>query len=108
MKPVRVRPLADRDIDLALAYLADGNPAAAAQFLRELEAAFARIASRPRIGSPKYSRLLRGVRFWRLRRFPYLVFYVAQPRFVDVLRVLHGARDIPALLRDEGISVGRR
>jgi len=36
---------------------------------------------------------------WRLRRFPYLVFYLTHPTHVDVVRVLHEARDIPAVLQ---------
>ena len=100
MKPVRVRPRADRDIDLALAYLfEEQSPAAALQLAGEMEASVGRIASRPRIGSPRYAHLLKGLRFWRLRRFPYLIFYVEQAGFIDVLRVLHAARDIPAALR---------
>jgi toxin ParE1/3/4 len=101
VKPVRVRPRADRDIDLALAYLfEEQSPAAALRLAREMEAAVARIASHPRIGSPRYARLLKGLRFWPLRRFPYLIFYVEQAGFIDVLRVLHAARDIPAALRE--------
>ena len=101
MKTVRVRPEADRDVDRAIAFLLrESAPAAAGQLLEELEAAFNRIAARPGIGSSRYARLLKGLRFWRLRRHPYLVFYVDQPRFVDVIRVLHGSQDIPAALRE--------
>lgn len=103
MKPVRVRPAADRDVDAAVAFLLDEQaPAAARELLHELEAGFGRIASHPGIGSRRYARLLPGLRFWRMRRHPYLIFYVEQPRFVDVLRVLHVARDIPAALQSKG------
>jgi len=101
--PVRVRPEADRDVDRAVAFLLEEQaPAAARQSLAELEAAFARIAGHPGIGSRRYARLLRGLRFWKLRRHPYLIFYVEHPAFIDVLRVLHAARDIPAALRETG------
>lgn len=101
MKTVRVRPEANRDVDRAIAFLLrQGAPAAAGQLLEELEAAFNRIGARPGIGSARYARLLTGLRFWKLRRHPYLVFYVNQPRVVDVIRVLHGSQDIPAALRD--------
>lgn len=99
MKSVRVRPRADRDVDLAIAYLLEDSPAAARQFLRELEAAMSRIAERPAIGSPRYAHVLKGLRFWRPRRFPYLVFYLQRASYVDVIRVLHGARDIPPALQ---------
>jgi toxin ParE1/3/4 len=54
------------------------------------------------MGSPRYEHLLPGLRFWKLRRFPYLVFYVEQVNSVDVPRVLHAARDIAALLPEPG------
>lgn len=96
MRSVRLRPRADRDVDSAIAHLVKDSPAAARQFLRELEAAMAGIAQQPAIGSPRYAHVLKGVRFWRLRRFPYLVFYLQRPSYLDVIRVLHEARDIPA------------
>jgi len=90
----------DRDVDLALAHvLEDAGPAAAAGLLRALREAFGRIAAHPRIGSPRHAHLLKGLRFWRVKRFPFLVFYLEQAKFVDVVRVLPMARDIPAALR---------
>jgi toxin ParE1/3/4 len=35
-----------------------------------------------------------------LKRYPYLVFYVVQDDHIDVWRVLHAHRDIPAWLRE--------
>ncbi len=42
------------------------------------------------------------LRSWPLKRYPFLVFYVEQPDHIDVWRVLHGQRDIPSWLREEG------
>jgi len=99
VKRVRLRPRADRDVDLAIAHLLGDSPPVAQQFVREVEAAMSRIGQRPAIGSPRYAYLLKGLRVWQLRRFPYLVFYLQRPSYVDVIRVLHGARDIPAALQ---------
>jgi toxin ParE1/3/4 len=41
---------------------------------------------------------LPGIRCWPLRPWPQLVFYVEREQAVEVFRVLHGARDIPASL----------
>lgn len=102
MTPLRVRPAADRDLDAALAFLLrEGAPGAALQLLEEFEAALARIAGRPAIGSPRYAHLLPALRFWKLRRHEYLVFYVIQPDVIDVLRILHAKRDIPAALGED-------
>lgn len=39
------------------------------------------------------------VRSWRVRGFPrHLIFYRALPDRVQILRVLHGARDLPRAL----------
>ncbi len=39
-----------------------------------------------------------GLRFWPLNTLSYLVFYVEREDHVDVLKVLHAQRDIPAWL----------
>jgi toxin ParE1/3/4 len=40
------------------------------------------------------------LRFWALRRYSYLVFYVERSDHVDIWRVLHSQRDIPAWMQD--------
>ena len=40
-----------------------------------------------------------GLRSWPLPRYPYLVFYMEHDDHVDVWRVLHAERDIPAWLQ---------
>ena len=39
-----------------------------------------------------------------LKRYPYLVFYVHGEAYIDVWRVLHAGRDIPARMREPGGS----
>jgi plasmid stabilization system protein ParE len=55
-----------------------------------------------RAGASRYAYELDipGLRRWPLRRFPYLIFYMEQADHIDVWRVLHGRRDIPALMRE--------
>jgi toxin ParE1/3/4 len=43
-----------------------------------------------------------GLRAWRLSRYPYLVLYVEREEDIEVWRVLHGEREIPAWLREGG------
>ncbi len=100
MKLVRVRPEADWDVDHAVAYRVESEALAAAQQLfLEREAAFAGLGQPPKVGSPRYGRVLPGLRFWIWRLHPYLICPVKRLRFIDVLRVLHLARDLPAALR---------
>ncbi len=97
----RVR--AERDIDEAAAhYFAEGGSELELRFIDALEAAIAHVATHPSTGSPRYATELNlpGLRFWPIKRFPYLIFYVEQADHVDVWRVLHGARDIATWLRE--------
>jgi toxin ParE1/3/4 len=102
-KPVIPREQANRDIDEALGhYLSEGAEPAALGFIDMLELAYAHIARHPATGSIHYAHELNlpGLRFWPLKRFPCLVFYVEHEFHIDVWRVLHGKRDIPAWLQD--------
>ena len=67
-----------------------------------LEKAYAHIARHPATGSPRYAHELNlpGLRDWPLTRYPHLVFYVEHPDQIDVWRVLHGQRDIPAWMQE--------
>lgn len=101
MKPVAVRPLADSDIDAYAYRIASDNLDAALRFLDTVQAAYERLGEYPAIGSPRYAHLLEGLRMWALPGFEnYLVFYREQPGYVDVIRVLHAALDIPAALQN--------
>jgi toxin ParE1/3/4 len=47
---------------------------------------------------------LPGPRAWPLAGYPYLVFYIERPDHVDVWRILHGQRDIPAWMQEPDAS----
>ncbi len=98
-KTVNPRVRARQDIDEALDfYLREASERAALGFIDAVERAFRAIARTPAAGSPRhaYELGLPGLRHWPLRRYPYLVFYVEQQDHIDVWRVLHAQRDIPA------------
>jgi len=98
-KPIIPREQAHRDIEDTIAYYLDeGAEAAATGFIDALEEAYTHIGRHPATGSPRYAHELNlpGLRAWPLTRYPYLVFYVEHADHIDVWRVLHGQRDIPA------------
>ena len=102
-KPVIPRALAVQDIDEAIAYyLSENAVQAALGFADALERAYSHIASFPATGSPRYAHELDlpGLRTWTLTPYPQLIFYVERDDHIDVWRVLHGQRDIPAWLID--------
>ncbi len=43
---------------------------------------------------------LPDLRVWPLTCYPCLVFYVERPEHIDVWRILHGKRDIPASMHE--------
>lgn len=102
VRPVIARAQARQDVDNALAYyMAEDAEAAALGFIDTLEQAYAHIGRHPATGSPRYAHELNlaGLRSWPLTPYPYLVFYVERPDHIDVWRVLHGQRDIPAWMQ---------
>ena len=102
---VSQRTQARRDILELVAYIAIENPKAAAALYDVYERTLATtLASTPGIGRPYASShpRLKGVRAISIGRFRnYLIFYRREGDVVEVLRVLHGARDIRAILSAE-------
>jgi toxin ParE1/3/4 len=98
------RTLARRDIDLAIThYLEQDASPAALGFVDALERAYAHISKHPGTGSPRFAHELGipDLRSWPLGKYPYLVFYVERADHIDIWRVLHMKRDIPASMQDE-------
>lgn len=72
-------------------HIAQDNPAAAENWLGEIEHLFSTLASQPFIGERTRTR-----RFGVVRRFSrgfYLVYYRPLETGVEILRVVHGLRD---------------
>lgn len=102
-KAIVPREVARRDVDEAIDhYLGEGAAQAALDFVDALQSAYTHIGRQPASGSPRYAHELNlpGLRSWPLTRFPYLIFYFERDDCVDVWRVLHGQRDIPAWMND--------
>lgn len=98
-KSVVPRELAQRDVEEAIDHYTDEAGAdRALRFIDALSEAYGAIGSRPGIGSPRYAHELElpGLRSRKLRKFPYLVFYLEREDHIDVWRVLHAQRDIPS------------
>lgn len=107
MSPKRIVPRDEAvgDIDAAVdRYLSEAGEAAALGFVDAMEQAFRHVASYPASASPRYAHELDvpGLRFWPLKRYPYMVFFVERDDHIDVWRVLHAERDIPSSMRESG------
>ena len=79
-------------------------PAPLKAFVDALERAYHHISRHPGTGSLRYAHELNlpGLRFWPPTRYPYLVFYIERDTHVDVWRVIHTQRDIPAWMHEPG------
>ncbi len=101
---ISLRQRAIDDADTAFDYLqAQAPPGTAENFVDDLERAFRLLARHPLSGSLRFAFELDipHLRTWSLERFPYLIFYVVSDDQIDVWRILHASRDVPASLAGE-------
>jgi toxin ParE1/3/4 len=93
---------AGRDLLDAYAFIGLHNPEAAGRFLDAAQRTFIMLAGAPGIGRLYPTRRDPQLRSARVRPIDgfrsYLVFYVAEPKRLLIVRVVHGARDLPAII----------
>lgn len=94
---------ARRDLFSIACYIENDSPQAAGRFLEVFEYACDRISSLPEMGSVTNAFLhrseLKNARMLPIKNFrKYLIFYrtIAEGK-IEIIRVIHGARDIPSL-----------
>lgn len=93
---------AAQDVEDIANYIAKNSLEAAVRFLENTEATLRDVANSPGIGSlfeSDYAELA-NLRFRRVKGFPnHLIFYIEHAGAIEVVRILHGARDLDAELR---------
>jgi toxin ParE1/3/4 len=102
-KSVIPRERARQDIQDAIDYYArEAGELVALAFVDALEGAFRASARRPAQGPPRYAHELNlpGLRSLLLKRYPYLISYIDREDRIDIWRLLHARRDIPAWIQD--------
>ena len=93
MPTVQLRPRARIDIAQIWEYIAEDSEAQADVFLERLDAEFQLLAGRPNMGRRR-DELLHDLHSFPFGR--YVIFYSLIIDGIDVVRVLHSARDIGA------------
>jgi toxin ParE1/3/4 len=83
------------DFDALYDYIARENPRAAADVLRALDHSIQLLADQPKLGRIYRHRRLR---LRLLTHGNYLVFYRERPGVIEIIRVIHGRRNIPDIL----------
>jgi toxin ParE1/3/4 len=100
-----VLPAADADLEHQAEYLArEASLDTALRFYDAARMTFEKIAQNPEIGQKRDSLnpRLAGLRVWRVEGFEkHLIFYRPGDDGVDIIRVLHGARDIDSVLPED-------
>jgi toxin ParE1/3/4 len=95
---VRLTPEAKADLEGIGDRIAERNPARAVTYVGELRERALRIGEFPHAGPPR-PQWGEGIRI--AVHGKYLIVYRVRDETVQILRVVHGARDLDALLEDE-------
>lgn len=101
---VRLRKAARRELDEIADHFSGSSLAVALRFATAVEAAFSRLVENPQVGhlQPGEDLFTRQVRSWPVPGFEAIrVFYRPSPRGIEVVHIVHGARDLPAILEEE-------
>ncbi len=98
----KARLAADQDIDEIADHIRADSVEAAIRFVRVVRDAFDLLAMFPRAGPVRKAKSaeLAGLRSWPLggRFSNYLIFYIEREYGVEILRVLHGMRDVDSII----------
>ena len=87
--PLIIRPEAEADVSAAYDGLESARGGLGRLFISRLRAVLERIETMPEL----HGVVWQDVRAVRVRQFRYVVYYVASADRIEVLAVLHGARD---------------
>ena len=94
MKQYRVSAAARTDLDDIWFYIAQDDVQAADKVIKVIISKFSRLAATPLLGR-KRPELAAGLR--SLPIFRYVIFYIPMEDGIQIVRILHGARDLPPL-----------
>ena len=98
MSSFRLAPKAISDLEEILDYIASQDGDARAEKVRlDLVAAMRQLAGTPGMGRTKENVTARPVLFWSVHK--YLIVYRPEHKPLEVVRILHGARDPEDLRR---------
>jgi toxin ParE1/3/4 len=100
MSAAVLAPAARRDLLAAIRWISKDNPAAATGLRDGVIRAAKRIGEHAHIGARRPELAGEPYRFAGLTGFPSVIVYNAERRPPLIVRILHGARDLPEILRD--------
>lgn len=92
------RPRASRDLLEIWSYIADDSYSRADNLIGTFDAKFRLLAGQPELGRRR-DELAENLRSLAVGR--YVIFYLPVPKGIEVVRVLHGARDLNTIFQEE-------
>lgn len=99
MRRIVISPKADLDLDDQFLVIAQDNIEAAQRFLTAAQDAFTLLVRMPQLGVPVP---FKNIRLWPITRFRnHLIFYRQIQGGIEIVRVLHGARDWSRVLEED-------
>ena len=97
MKRFVLTKTAERDLDKIKSYLGEkAGPATTRRVMKEIRRAFDLLGRNPGVGHVRQDVIDRPVKFWPL--YSYLIVYDPETKPVQIMRVLHGMRDLAEIL----------
>jgi antitoxin ParD1/3/4/toxin ParE1/3/4 len=96
MNAFKLAPEAFRDIEEIWEFIADDNLDAADRVREEIFTACEKLAAIPGMGHLRTDLADEPLRFWPV--YSYLIIYRPDAKPLEIVRVLHGARDVARLL----------
>lgn len=100
MTSAELAPRARRDLLAAVRWIAKDNPVAAEALHTAVVDAAKRIGAYPEMGSVRLGLADEPYRFIVPAGFPYVIVYNASRTPPLIVRIMHGARDLPEVPRD--------
>lgn len=97
-RPARFTTTARAEIREAAAWIGKDNRRAAEAFREALQGVARLIGEHPLVGHARPDLAREPYRFCVIRGFPYVVAYDPTPARPVIVRVVHGARDLPEVL----------
>jgi len=87
------------DLSEIAEFIRQDSPGAARKVVESLRDAMSKLAGMPEMGHVREDLARVSLRFWPV--FSYLIVYRPETRPLQILRVLHGARDVRRLLEED-------
>lgn len=97
MLAIDLTPRANADLEEIWMFIAADNPAQADDFIDLIDEKFQNLSRQPGLGRRR-EELVAGLRSFPVGR--YVIFYLQVQDCLQIVRILHGARDLDAVFAD--------